>query len=374
MMLLWTFCLLGAAEAAYTRADLDLLRAAERALESSAADLSHHRGYLAYLDSHPEIAEAEDAYTELMKLSSFRRAVEPFQEALLRDAEAREAFDKYCLALAEREDVRRAVEDVHRCELAERRPPAGFPAAMAYLRAHPDEAIRFLDNPSRPVPTPAPLATTLGFFETRPALRAELLDPFLELSRDARARTHVYPWWAMIEARGNATAQAYDRLMRYLVARPSRFWLWHGRNIALASDAHARHWIDHWHQRVRRNPDLARRYWPYLRQAREQGPVQREAAVRWNEAFGEAGPWPPESNPPTLPPLAAPETPALNWPRLEDYVPKNAAGPNGRPKMPAFDFPKFPEMPKLPALPPMPEPKRPKRSPGASDNPTKSDD
>lgn len=322
----------------------------EKALESNPDYMKQHRGYLAYLEGRPKAAEAEIAYTELLKLPNFRAAVEPFQQALKRDEEACNAFGRYYEALAEDEALRRNVEGLYRCELAQKDAPTAFLEAMIYLHAHPEDAIRFLENPSRSVPATEPLGRVSAYLQGRPELCGELRNGFLAIRNGVKAVTHVYPWWGLAAKRGSPLAERYKTMLEHFAERPLHFQVWHHENLAFAMDAHAREWADYWRVLVGWNPDFGRSYWVYVVRIGNH-PEHREALLsRWAERFGPIEAWPPQGEPPTLPPAESGNRGDLAWPNLEEFAPdwgKNT----GQLKPPAIVTPKFPEFPKMPSIP-----------------------
>lgn len=374
----------------------------EGALETSTALLEAHRGYVAYLEDHGGVATAEQAWLDLNTLAQFRPLASAFDEALHQDPAAQTLFDQYYDQIARDPGLRASVDALQRSEfgmgkpgLSSRRqrgaaaspseaveeqlrlpiPPLGsqagatpdlFSSAFNYLRANPDEALRFFENPRRLKPIPRSLYPLLGHFEGHPELLEELLGSFRAVTANPLAHTRVFPWWQAAAAPGQGTAEAYAQLTAHFLNRPHHFWVWHQRNIALADDAHARTWIRHWHREVRRAPGLVGAYERYLYE-RYRDPAQTHATeARWQTQFGPAPTWPPKHAPPVLPRLK-PRRPAAATPRDGIRRPSYMRPEKPHIEKPTITRPTKPTMPSMPTMPTRPQ------KPAPPPRPTKPD-
>jgi hypothetical protein len=343
-------------------AERAILNTVWNALQSDKELANQHRGYLTFLDEHPEIASAEAPYSDLTTLSRFREAVSGFDEVLQRQLAQQKAFDKYYEALAADRDLRQAVEDLQRLELTQRELARDYGAAMTYLRAHGDLAIRFLENPARIVPTPEALYPLVSFLKKRPEVRQELLARFRKLSEFPAAHAAVFPWWETlatpapnlsggVEGEGNIPAsRAYERLMRYFANHPHQYWIWHNRSVSLAKAPHARDWIRYWHDRVRRHKDLSRTYLEYLKLTRSRPELRKAAFEAWEKELGAAPPWPPEGTPPQLAAPVREKRPIPEKPTKADLKPNAVPRPSQPPK-PSTSLPRMPTPPARPTRP-----------------------
>lgn len=333
-----------------------LLDAAWTALNSDPELTDLHRGYLTYLDTHPEIASAEGAYRDLTTTGALGRLVKEFDEALAREPAMQELFDRYLGTIAKDDGLRRSVDDLYRLVLEDNRLREGLSAAVTYLLAHPDEAVGFLQKHSRLRSTPEEIYPLVGYFKTHPDARKALLQCFEEIHGFAAAHAHVFPWWRAVAEPGSETGESYRRLLGNLADCPRGFWVWRRRAIALASDPKARDWIRYWERRVRRDPVLSDVYPEYLRILRERPGYKKAAFGAWELDLGQAPPWPPEGKPPELSPLRKGQAEKPKRPTKQDLMPEYPGRPV-KPGKPAIEAPVMPERPARPAKPPKPDKK-----------------
>jgi len=338
----------------------DMVSHVEAVIENDSQLLECHRGYLGYLENNPVLRDAEEAWQELNVLAQIRQLVRDFDEALQKDVRAQTLFDQYYDQLARDDTLRASVDALQRAEFAQgkirssaRAPADGQPLlpgdlfgeGMAYLRANPDTAMRFLQNPRAVKPAPDALYPLLGHFEDRPELLTELLEAFQGLTGNPLSYTRVFPWWNETFAFDLRSAGAYGRLYAALKAHPNRFWIWHHDNLALAADAQTRSWIRYWFRKVRRTPALAEDYAAYLQHLRKHPEAAEQTRQRWNQQYGPAAAWPPKAAPPSLPAYFPAESlRGTGGERLRKPV-------YTRPQKPDVPRPKMPDKPTMPVKP-----------------------
>ncbi len=315
--------------------DKALLDAVWAGLQANPDHARQHRGYIAYLDTHADIASANEAYCASMQLHAFRAASDAFDEALIAREDTRRAWNTYTEALA-RNDALRAAEDAwYRAVLnVDTVRNDGF-AAVFYLQAHPDDALRFLENPARLVPTPEVLYPLRALFMKHPRGREEWRDTLRALDQRSAAHDTVFAWW-------NASAPEYRELVEYLARRPSEFWTWRRHELAWAAEPHARDWMRYWRGCVRRDAALAERYDAYMLFLCAHPQWKRAALETWEKTQGAATAWPPDGEPPALGPRPAAKQPPL--PKRKDLMPKVPK----RVDKPGVRFPEMPTMPERP--------------------------
>jgi hypothetical protein len=324
----------------------------EETLRSEPSLLYHHQGYVAYLASHPKIAEAEKAYTELTQLADFRRVTAAFDEALLADSKARMAFERYYTFLADYPDSRRSVDALFRVEFDSTRGMDTLSQAFSYMRAHPDLALRFLAEPDRMIPTPDQLNGARRYFGDHTEVRDEVRGILLGIHDQGLAHVSVFPWWSMAGQENGKVASAHGGLMAYLSANPHKFWVWHRRQTAIATDPKAQKWIPYWFGRVRRHPELKYTYWHYLRTLRAQ-PLSVPRVGVPGDTRERRKPWPPEGEPPQLPPMKPGKTGKQDPLSREALMPEPVERPTG-PDLPSVARPETPTMPTSPDEPAAP--------------------
>lgn len=333
--------------------DTELVKRVEAALQPDKELLPNHRGYLSFLKKNPAIARAEDAWLDLTLLLQFESLARDFDEALQRDAEAETLFDRYYDQSARDEALRNSVERLQRAEFGKAKKATyaeqPFSAALDYLRANPDLAMRFLQGPEQVKPAPRALYPYLDHFKEHPELLKELLDAFQGITGNPLAQTRLFPWWQAIANFNLRSGGAYSRLTSHFLAQPQRFWVWHQHNLALAADAHARTWIRYWHRKVRRIPSLETDYNRYLDLLRKYPELGDRAEQRWTKEIGPAPEWPPKENPPLL----------AKWTKEVTTSPGTAGMPKykmpEKPKRPEVKRPAMPTMPTMPTRPTRPE-------------------
>ncbi len=302
----------------------------------------HHDGYLGYLKAHPDMQRAEEAWNELAIQTRFAQRSSAFDEALRGDVELERLFDGFYDQLARDGDLRAAVEGLRRTELGQKRWADTLVPALGYLRAHPDTALRFLERPGSVVPTPEPLYAIRDWVRDHPENAEALRVQLGQLAGQAGSHTRAFPWWQGMSEASAGKQATYARLSEHFMAHSSHFWVFHQRYLALAQDAQARNWIRYWHRRVRREPALARRYYPYLQHLRNE---PEPNVARDNEDT--ASTWPPKQAPPLLSALTIQ---GVHVPEKEHYMPRI-----NRPAKPLVARPAMPLRPAKPARPANPE-------------------
>lgn len=311
------------------------------ALENDEALAFHDFGYWAFVDAHPAIAAAEEAYWDLSVLPRFRRIVAEFDEALNERPAAQALFDECHACLARHDRVREIDDALWRVWLEERELRGAKTEAFLYLRANPDAAIRFLGDPPRLHPVPESLYTLIPFLKRQPKVREELYACFQQLHEEPVAHTRVFPWWREASRSGNGVGAAYGRMACYFMGSPHHFWVWRRRTAALAPCPRERDWGRYLERCVRRDPVLSRTYAEYLRARRDRPGVRPAPAP---------SAWPPEGEPPVLPPMKRAPAQGPGRPMKEDLMPQGLVRP-ARPAKPALSMPGMPNRPARPSRP-----------------------
>lgn len=270
------------------------------ALEEEPSLLELHRGLVEYLDEHPAMALTERAYQQHLRFSTFRGVSGSFEEALHKNETARARFDAYYGALASSSTLNSKVDALYRIEMREGRRDSWFPTAIAYLRSHPEEALVFLDNPRRLLPTPDDLYALRNRFRNDAELQAQLGKAFQELDQDTAVHQYVLPWWKEAYDTSGAVGTAYLALSASLSTFPQRFWVWHRRHAAWSTEPEIESWLWHFYGRIRRNAALRGTYFDFLETLREYPLLTETVWRRWNEDHGPPPAWPPDGPTPEL--------------------------------------------------------------------------
>jgi hypothetical protein len=302
---------------------------AEQALEADSTLLGLHRRYLALLDSDPHLATAENVYNEVAVLSQFRQAVGPFEEAIAAHAKTKAQIYTYYASLNQNATLRRHADAIHRIGWTDARTNKHTLPALAYLRANPETAIRFLENPALVLPTPDALYSMRTQLRDHPQTREELRHHFTSLHEEAEAHRRLFPAWKTLHSGQSALAKSYQDLSHYFTRYPDYFWIYHRRMTGLAANPSSMEWIQHFHARIRRDPVLRDTYFGYLQTLRRDPARKQAAAQRWDEAHGPASGWPPEGRPPALDPIAASDQPVRHPddPRADFAIPTKPQPP-----------------------------------------------
>ena len=333
------------------------------ALEEEPSLLDLHRGLSAYLDEHPAMALTERAYQQNLRLPTFRRVSGSFEEALHEDETARARFEAYYAALAKSSALNSNVDALYRIEMREGRRDSSFPAAMAYLRSHPEAAQIFLDNPRRLLPTPGELYTLRNRFRNDREFHAQLKEAFLDIDQDAAAHQYVYPWWEEAFDTSGDVGAAHLALNTSLRAFPQRFWVWHRRHAAWSAEPEIDSWLWHFYGRIRRSAPLRDTYFDFLETLHEYPVLSGAVEGKWNEDHGAPPTWPPEGPMPDLLPLADSDEGDVDRPKRPSRPSRDADGPR-RPTVPRSQI-RLPErpVPPTPAKPDAPIPQEGNRTP-----------
>ncbi len=324
------------------------------ALEKDPLLLDRHRGLSSYLETHPSMALTETAYQEQLRLPSFRRLTGTLEEALDRDAGARTRFDEYYTALARSDALTSKLDALKRIEMREGRRKSSFAPAMVYLKRHPEEAMIFLENPLRLLPTPEALYALRNSFRSNSDMQTTIKEAFMELDQDAAAHQYIFPWWEIAFDESGEVGVAYPALDAHLSRYPQRFWVWQRRNTAWTSDPQAQSWLWHLYGQIRRNDSLRDTYFEFVAALRENPELKDTLEGGWDEDHGPPQAWPPKDQAPELPPLVDsgawqvdfPERPAR--PSREDILPERPYVPRSGIRVPERPTPPTPARPKEP--------------------------
>jgi hypothetical protein len=318
------------------------------ALRDNPALLQGHRGYLAYLQAHPDVALAEEAFAALLGDDTFRRAWDRFDEALLANADAARAYDAFLQAQARDGDLLAAAQALDRLQARIGADDPDAAAGIDYLRANPETARVFLDPRRRLRPTPRELYALRVYLRGNEEVAGRLREVVDVLAAQSAA-TAAYRWWGYTEGDG-PVAESYETVKGYLMGRPAAMKAWRARELMLARRPNDRRWLQWWHRRLRRAPAVADMYYDYL-VARAADPEAVEGLGALDDT-GTADAWPLDAAPPALAPLdqwrgVRPERPDIRGPDLPDID---------------VERPAMPDVPRIPAgaqRPRMPEPGRP---------------
>lgn len=324
------------------------------ALEEDPVLLDRHRGLSRYLETHPAMALTETAYREQLRLPSFRRLTGALEEALDQDAGARTRFDEYYTALERSDALTSKVDTFKRIELREGRRDSSFAAAMVYLKRHPDDAMIFLANPLRLLPTPEALYPLRNRFRNDRDVQTTLQEAFWELDQDAAVHQYVFPWWETAFDDSGEVGAAFLGLDAYLSRYPRRFWVWQRRNTAWAAAPQAQSWLWHSYGQIRRNDSLRDTYFEFVATLDEHPELKDTLEDSWNEDHGAPQEWPPKDRAPELPPLVDsgegqidfPERPAR--PSRGDMLPERPKAPRSGIRVPERPTRPTPARPKEP--------------------------
>lgn len=304
--------------------------------------LLHHEGYLKQLAARPALAETETAWWQASGVPALRDLAAHFDDALANNDTARLRFDAFYKALAHSTETRTAVETLARTELERARTDRTLPAALRFLRANPDIALRFLKDPKQVRPLPAPLESAYRAFERQPEWRQSLFTAFDAVAQLPDAHLNIFPWWRELD--NLERAEQAPRFDEVLEERPNEYWKWHQRNVNLASVEQAAPWMRYWSSLIQRDPELAKEYGPFMTQLLEEPERLREHLVDLQDKQGGASskPWPPDSSPPKLEPLRRADTAekmrrTIERPSIEQPARPDVKRPQrpGRPVSPA---------------------------------------
>ena len=310
------------------------------ALNAQPSLVDYHRGFLAFVLTHPQLAGALEAVRPLERHPVFRDLLVEFDNSVARDHDLDRVFADFYAALAGDESLRDAVDSVYRVELAE----PSLREAFIDLIGDVDTSLRFLANPAKPAPVA--LYPFRAAFKQNPGLRGELLDALNTLHKMPVAHTAIFPWWQKVSEERDSGCRPYVRLAGELTGHPQRFWAWHGAQIELARVPNVRAWILYLQRRVRQDPTLYQSYDVYLDIIRRRPDYAKAALDKWESDLGPAPVWPPDSDPPQVPvPAAAKEEVSPEKP-VRPTVTKPVAQMPQMPNMPAR--PTKPEKPQIP--------------------------
>jgi hypothetical protein len=300
--------------------------------------VDQHRGFLAYISTHPQLESALEAAGPLERHPVLRDLLTEFDNSLARDEELDRAFREFYAALARDETLRNAADAAYRLQLSE---PSLYKAFVDLL-GDVDTSLRFLVNPGKPAPVA--LYAFNAAFKQNSGLRNELLDVLNALHKIPAAHRSVFPWWQKVANERDSVCRPYVALMGQLKDHPHSFWAWHGMQVELARDLKARQWIIYLRRKTRQDPALSQTYDVYLDIVRRRPAYAKAALDKWEFDLGPAPAWPPDTQPPVLPvPVAS----------KKNVVPERPRRPEV--KKPAAAMPRMPDMPTRPLKPEKPK-------------------
>lgn len=308
----------------------------------------HHEGYLKELARRPDLAESETAWWQISSGPALRNVAARFEDALARDNTAQYRFNVYFDSLNRSRPLREAVENLVRTEMDQVRDDPALAAALPFLRANPDIALRFLENPLQVRPLPAPLQDAYESFTRAPEWSHALHRAYDRIAQLPEGHLAVFPWWREQAALENASGGEPLDLDGRLYERSDHYWLWHLRNMNLANHQEMAPWIRYWNRLIQQDPDLARDYGPFVTRL-----IQNPELLRQHLADLEAnghdseGTWPPPTTPPGLPPLTIRDP-------VEELRNKVVRPAIDQPAQPDVEKPSRPQRPQSPASPTRP--------------------
>ena len=351
MILTWALCLVLGADGTMPRSANMVPPTLNTFLLEQPAAATHHQGYLKQLASRPQLAESESAWWQTTARPDLRRLFSQFNEAIAGSPVAQAQFDAFYDQLSESPELRRSVENLFRTELDQAGTNPVLARAVQFLRANPDMAMRFLGNPARVRPLPAPLREAYNDFAGNPEWMDALHDAFGEVLDAPAAHQKILPWWEKLESLSSEGGERGPALNAELYRHPRELWLWHLRNMNLSRNKESRPWIRYWNRLIHRDPLLAKQYGPFVTELlREPEQLRQHLADLQDHQARDAEPWPPSRKPPKLPPLDL----AHPVERMKQSVTKPTIHKPERPGRPDIDFPNRPERLQRPVFPAFP--------------------
>ncbi|MFM1920093.1 MAG: hypothetical protein RLZZ303_1727 [Candidatus Hydrogenedentota bacterium] len=249
-----------------------------------------HAGYWQALQQRPEWLELEAVYWELARSRDTGPLLALTDEWFHQHPEAQGLYDRAGEALAAEAELRRAFEEAGRGLLETRGDPRTWLNATRYLQANPVEALRFLEGVDEQTVVPDALKPyALDLYD--PGNWSSLREGLKRLTGAASAGP-VLEWWK--NAAVGDSEQPPARLALHFLQRPTRFWAWQRREVALAAEPSLRDWTRWWQRRMRRERLPHAQYLSYLlalKAGQEQAPP----------SAGDV--WPPAGAPPELAPV-----------------------------------------------------------------------
>jgi len=333
------------------------------ALEEDPPLLELHRGLSEYLSSHTPIGLTETAYQHQLRILSYKRLADAFEEALHEDSEMQQRFNEFYGALSYDNTLNARYDELLHIELREGRRNPVFSRAIAYLKSHPDEAATFLENPGRLIPTPDELYKLRSQFRSDRELQGELKNAFDQLNRGAAFHYSLLPWWQTAYNADGGSNPALIALELYLRRYPQRYWVWHRHNTEWSADPRAKSWMQHLYGQIRRDAGLRDTYFEFSIMLRERPDMRQAVEKSWENKMGPISPWPPAGWPPELPPFSDTGAWSVDLPEQPTRPSREAILPD-RPRTPRAGI-KVPARPQRPA--PV-KPEKPQSTPGSVQN------
>lgn len=318
-----------------------------RLLKRNPELLSLNQGFQSFLRMESDFGAIEKTYMGMAALPSFRDAAGPFEEALAGDRSAWDRFLRYNTYLGNNPKAREQVDTLLRLEMNRPGLRRELGPGLAYLRAHPDDAVLFSRNPALLAQLPEALYSLRNRFRTDPGLQGGIQDSFKTLAELPGARSEIFPWWEAAYGNASELGKAARGLDEYLIRNPAFLWSLRTRNIQWASEPGAFAWTQYLHGIVRREPGLAQPFYKALGIA-----IGASSAIPAAGTTGSAKAiglsanlpsWPPPDRPPEL-------KPQLPSTRIEIRRPARPTL-RERPAGPQAKFPTPPTRPRRPAKP-----------------------
>ncbi|MBI1319300.1 MAG: hypothetical protein GC168_10210 [Candidatus Hydrogenedens sp.] len=309
-----------------------LLGADTASLELPVELAPHAAGYIAWLEAHPRERAAETEWLKLAAIPDYYPLAVRLDEWLVKEPDAADAMDAYYEAVERDDALRQRVERFERASLDQRKLGDAWSDNQWLLRANPELAMRLFSGEVKPGESNDALEPLLR--DGLQGALSSLFGAFDALNADPLAQTKAFPWWRQALILEQESGGLMSALSRHYAAHPTRFWVNHRRELALAEEVQARDWIRWWHRTLRRTPvDYA----AYLKAL---------SGRRWKDAAGgDAAEWPPKTAPPPIQPMSLDLLPPL--PELRKGIHRPTAD---RPEVsrPEIQRPTRPERPTRP--------------------------
>ena len=171
----------------------------ETALAADKDFLALHRGFVAYLQAHPDVAQAERAWWDALIEPTMGAAATQFDEALLGDPTAADALDAAYDLLAREPALREQVDALQRIEFTQPGKRELVSDGLRALRANPDLALRSLSALNAPEDAQGAVTDFLGYLRARQG--ATIKQSLQKVSR---------PWWQRLHAHFFLRPQKYS--------------------------------------------------------------------------------------------------------------------------------------------------------------------
>ncbi len=253
-------------------------------LESDPELLAQHRTYMALVQSPvggKGLAVSERGYVALLSSPEFENLTKAMNAVLEKHPQMAKAVERFNETLEQHPEIENSLDTLKK-----------------WRQTHPGEQADLSsiinDLASQNKSLPGAQGPAAAMLEKHPELRSLLTNLSSGLGEDAQARQGLQGWWETMGALrgGGMGAQTPGELLAQPNAALAKLLMEQAGKVAQAMEPETQ-WLQDWHDRIRKDPELGVAYWQYVDYALHHPQAARTTELGWKTQFGASPQWPP---------------------------------------------------------------------------------